>query len=119
MASTDTKHHVVIRLADAADGPQLKLLSDLDSAEPPAGPVLLAELGGAPVAALPLNGGAAIADPFLPTRDLVELLRLRARQLSSPQGRSRLSGLAAPAGQPVGDASDRLHRLLERAHVTV
>jgi hypothetical protein len=33
------------------------------------------------VAALPLDGGAALADPFKPTSDIVALLELRARQL--------------------------------------
>ncbi len=35
-----------------------------------------------PIAALSLRDGSVIADPFSPTAELVELLRLRARQLS-------------------------------------
>lgn len=33
------------------------------------------------VAAVPVNGGRAIADPFAPTADVVSLLQLRANQL--------------------------------------
>ena len=39
------------------------------------------EAGDRPVAALPLDGGRAIADPFHRTTALVEMLDLRARQL--------------------------------------
>ena len=40
--------------------------------------MLVAELDGEIVAAVPFEGGRAIADPFLPTAELVELLRTRA-----------------------------------------
>jgi hypothetical protein len=36
---------------------------------------LIAELDARPVAAISLDGRREIADPFLPTRELVELLR--------------------------------------------
>ena len=47
----------------------------------PRGRVVLAEVDGDIVAALPLGGGAALTDPFRPTAHLLPLLRLRAAQL--------------------------------------
>ena len=42
------------------------------------------------VAALPLAGGRAIADPFTRTAHIVPLLELRAAQLREPELRRRL-----------------------------
>ena len=53
--------------------------------------MLVAEQAGELVAALPLDGGNALADPFKPTADIVALLQMRARQL---QGSSRSGGYA-------------------------
>ena len=47
----------------------------------PASPSLLAEVDGEIVAAAPIDGGKAVADPFRPTADVVVLLERRARQL--------------------------------------
>jgi hypothetical protein len=110
---------VVIRLTDADDANDaevLATLAELDSACRPSGRVLLAERAGQPVAALGLSTGEAIANPFLPTADVVELLRLRAAQLQP--ARRLFRGFAA-SGKPVGDAGNRLHRLLQGAHVHV
>jgi len=73
---------VTIRHAAAADSDQLHELAELDSMDAPSGPILGAEVDGRLRAALPLDGGAAIADPFHSGRELVELLRLRAGQLA-------------------------------------
>jgi hypothetical protein len=52
--------------------------------------VLLAEMGDELWAALSLDTGTAIADPFRPSRDLVDLLRLRAGGLTGEaRGRGR------------------------------
>jgi hypothetical protein len=72
---------VTVRVASAADSPALTRLAQLDSAESPSPPVLLAEIAGEPVAAISLADGAVVADPFTPTAELVALLKLRARQL--------------------------------------
>jgi len=45
--------------------------------------MLVAEVDDRIVAAIPLAGGPAIADPFHPTADIVELLRVRADIVSS------------------------------------
>ena len=77
---------VTVRLADYPDAPALVRLAALDGASVPDGPVLLAEAGSQTVAALPLGGGPAIADPFHRTTALVEMLDLRARQLKGSDG---------------------------------
>ena len=70
---------ITIRLAHAGDEPDLRRLAALDSAEgPPPSPLMLAEVDGAIRAALSLRDGAAIADPFYPTAQIVELLRAHA-----------------------------------------
>ena len=72
----------------------VRLLAALDGKHPPVGSVLVAELEGELVAALPLDGGPVLADPFKPTADIVALLRERARQLRELNGR-KLGGLPA------------------------
>ena len=72
---------VVIRRAVAGDRPALRALAEVDSARPLTDPVLIGELRGEAVAALDLSDGTVIADPFVPTAEVVELLRLRARQV--------------------------------------
>jgi len=72
---------VTLRYAAANDAAGLRWLADLDGAKAPSGPVLVAEVDGRLRAALPLDGGGAIADPFHRGTELIALLRLRARQL--------------------------------------
>jgi hypothetical protein len=67
---------VVIRTARGSDGGALEDLARLDSQRPLGGEVLVAEQDGALVAAV--AGDRVIADPFRPTADVVELLRIRA-----------------------------------------
>src|SRR5688500_1297787 len=68
----------VIRLAGDADAAALERLAQLDSAAPLEHPVLLGEIGGRPAAALDLDAGRAVADPFLRTAHLLAHLRVRA-----------------------------------------
>jgi hypothetical protein len=70
--------NITIRVATAADQPAVRRLAMLDSAFPPTGEVLLAEAGTELWAAVSVDTGHAVADPFRPSGDLVELLRLRA-----------------------------------------
>ena len=72
---------ISIRRATAADATAVRRLAALDSAPTPGGELLIAEVEGEPRAALSLDTGVAIADPFRPTAELVELLRLRAMGL--------------------------------------
>ncbi len=84
---------VTLRYASAADSQRLRYLAELDSATPPAGRALVAEVDGSLRAALPLDGGAPIADPFHRSAELIELLRVRAAQLGRDGG-----SLRGPAG---------------------
>jgi hypothetical protein len=85
---------VVLRGARAADRTSLVALAALDGALPPVGPALVAQVRGAIVAVLPLDGGRPFADPFRRTDDLIALLEERARQIDEARGatvrRSRL-----------------------------
>ena len=83
--------HLVLRRSASWDAEALTRLAQLDGAPSPAGPMLVAELSGEIVAAVPFDGGRAIADPFRPTAALVELLHARTRLLagSAPGGRMR------------------------------
>jgi len=72
---------VTLRYAGASDSDNLRRLAELDSASPPAGTTLVAEVDGRLRAALPLDGSGPIADPFHRGAELVELLRMRAGKL--------------------------------------
>jgi hypothetical protein len=72
---------LTVRLAESRDDIALRRLAALDSAKLPAGTLLVGEMGGAIQAAVPVNGGRTIANPFVPTAELVTLLELRAKQL--------------------------------------
>jgi hypothetical protein len=74
---------LTIRRATAADAFAVRRLAAIDSASPPTGDVLLAEMGNELWAAIGIESGAAIADPFRPSRDLVDLLRFRAERMRS------------------------------------
>jgi len=87
---------VVIRRATSADAPALARLGELDG-DRRAGAllarhaaehdVLIAEVDGRLEAALALNDGLAVADPFRPSAVNAELLALRARQLGGAAAR--------------------------------
>ena len=80
---------VHLRPARSDDGAALVLLAALDSARPLPGPVLVATENGFLVAALCLSTGRAVADPFLPTAHLVELLRHAAKRFRPAAARHR------------------------------
>jgi hypothetical protein len=65
---------VTIRQSNEADALALRRLAELDSARPIQGPVLMAEYGDRAVAAIGLDERRAIADPFEPTQDVLDLL---------------------------------------------
>jgi hypothetical protein len=72
---------VAIRRARPGDAGSIDAIASLDGARPLDGEVLLAEVGGTPVAAIDLHSGRAVADPFAPSAPAVGLLRLHAEQL--------------------------------------
>ena len=72
---------VLIRAARGSDGPALRRLAELDSRPLPGGALLVAERGDEVVAALSMDTGDRVADPFRRTADVVDLLAFRARRL--------------------------------------
>jgi hypothetical protein len=72
---------LLIRRAGAADEPALERLAALDERELPGGERLIALLAGQPVAAVEVRSGFTVADPFVATSAIVELLGLRAAQV--------------------------------------
>jgi hypothetical protein len=87
---------LVLRRSSAEDGPALARLARLDSAPRPNGDMLVAEVDEKIVAAVPFAGGRAIADPFQPTADIVELLQARAELLAPTPQRARRTRLRLP-----------------------
>src|SRR5256885_12176345 len=81
---------ITIRTSTAADVAGLTRLAALDSGDVPQGRALIAEVDGSMRAALPLDGGRAIADPFAESAHVVNLLEAHARALprSTDRGRS-------------------------------
>jgi hypothetical protein len=91
--------NLTIRRATSSDEFAVRRLAVLDSASPPTGEVLLAEMGNELWAALSVDTGTAIADPFRPSADLVALLRFRAGRLNTGFSlrHPRSSGIRAAA----------------------
>jgi hypothetical protein len=89
---------LVLRIARPDDDAALVRLAALEGAPPLAGPVLVAEENGAIAAALCLSTACAVADPFVPSAHLVELLRQHAARrhapAAAPRGRHPLPRLA-------------------------
>jgi hypothetical protein len=72
---------LTLRLAVPADADALDRLATLDSRRAPRGAVIVAEVSGELWAAISIDDGHAVADPFRPTGELVALLVERSRQL--------------------------------------
>ena len=80
---------ITIRRAHPEE-PGVLRVAALDSARVPRSPLLVAEVDGQVRAALSLEDGKAIADPFHASRDLLDLLRAHAAATRRPS-----SGLLA------------------------
>ena len=70
-----TDQPLTLRVARPDDAPAVRRLAQLDSSRPPSGRVLLAVVGTEPVAALGVENGSVVADPFRPTAGVVAVLR--------------------------------------------
>ena len=82
-SSATVAEGATIRVLDpVTDRKALYRLAGRDSAAVPTGKVLVAEFDGRLVAALSLDTGALIADPFTATGEVVARLQARAAQLS-------------------------------------
>jgi hypothetical protein len=94
------EERVTIRLAERDDDPVVAKLAERAGAVPLEGRVLLAEVGGAPVAAISLESAATVARPTRRGEDAISLLLLRRYQLVSrsddaPSPGAAFGGLAA------------------------
>jgi hypothetical protein len=79
---------IIIRRSTDEDRAAIIELAARDSRRAPAGDALLGFVGTELRAALPLDGEAPLADPFHPTAEIVELLRVRATR-AAPHRRSQ------------------------------
>jgi len=70
---------ITIRRAGPEDRATLKRLAGRDSTVLPDDDFLLAEIGGNSWAAIGIRTGALAADPFHPSAEVAELLRMRVR----------------------------------------
>lgn len=96
---------LTLRQAGTADEAAIARVAALDSSRPPRCPALIGQVEGRIVAALSLDDGAVVADPFEHTADVVQALRLRRDQLRpdrSRHGRLRQLPLLRPATDDVG-----------------
>ena len=83
-ATADTRD-VELRLCRVSDDPELERLAELEGRQVPDGRLVIAAIRGCIVAALPVAGGLALADPFTRTAHILPLLELRAAQLREPE----------------------------------
>ena len=81
---------LTIRHSRSDDAPALRRLAELHSTEVPNGALLVAEVDGELRAALALETGRAIADPFRATSHLVHLLEVARHE--APAGGMRPHG---------------------------
>jgi hypothetical protein len=89
---------LVLRFAGPADAAAIDRLAQLDSRRAPRGAVLLAEVDGSSWAALSIDDGHAVSDPFRPTGELVALLLERARQIKRARTHRKIERVWPKAG---------------------
>ncbi len=75
---------VALRMAERDEAAMVRRLAALDDAPALEGPVLIALSDGEAVAAISMLDRRVVANPFMPTRDLVQLLRVRADHIAGP-----------------------------------
>jgi hypothetical protein len=90
---------LTIRFAAPDDEATLMRLAELDSSHAPRGAVLVADVGDETWAALSLDDGHAVADPFHASAEALWMLTERARQLRRERrGRMQRLPRVWPAG---------------------
>ena len=93
MIDRETESTVLLRAATSADAPALRRIAQVDTRPLPPGPHLVAEHAGRIQAAISTRTGEIVANPFVRTAELCDLLRLRAAS-------ARAAEFAAPLGLP-------------------
>ncbi len=84
---------IELRLCRVTDNCALADLAALSERVLPKGSFVLALVDGRLVAALPIDGGPLLSDPFVRTTHLHRLLELRAAQIREPRGHATLRRL--------------------------
>jgi len=90
---------ISLRVATDRDATIIDKLAALDSKPALHAPAVVALVDGRPVAAASLSDASVVADPFVPTADVVELLQ------------ARVAASAVAAGAPKAKGRPRLPRL--------
>jgi hypothetical protein len=80
---------IVIRRLTEADRDAVSRLAQLDTRPAPSGDLLGAENEGRLVAAISITTGESVADPFQPTAEVVEMLRIHLAHLRRRERRIR------------------------------
>jgi hypothetical protein len=96
---------ITIRQSTATDRAAVEELAELDGRPAPVGETLLAEVDGKLWAVVGVDDGAAVADPFLPTADIVWLLQIRAEQERAARAPSPQAGRFAIGRQRAAAAT--------------
>jgi len=95
---TPVDARVTFRYAGPADADALTVLAQLDSSRAPSGDVIVADADGELWAAVSLDDGHAVANPFRPSGELTWRLMERAREINTEsRGTSRRTWRASPA----------------------
>ena len=99
-----------ITLRHSADGDRERVLelSQLDGRPAPTGDLLLAEVGGKLWAAVGIDDGAAVSDPFEPAGEVVWLLQMRAEQDRAMRAPGSLVGRLMTVRQQAGRSPERI-----------
>jgi hypothetical protein len=84
---------IELRLCRVSDGQALADLAALNERTLPIGSFVVALVNRRLVAALPIDGGPLLADPFMRTTHLRRLLEVRAAQIREPHGHGTLRRL--------------------------
>jgi hypothetical protein len=88
-AALQDQSALTIRRLDGGDAAALERLAQRDSAETPAGTVYAAVApDGSMLAAISLETGRLVADPFVPTSGAAKLLRVWAREIRVSRGKT-------------------------------
>jgi len=87
---------IQIRGAAPTDARTIVRLAALDSTRPFDGDALIAEIDGQAAAAMSLDTGKVVADPFARTAELVDMLEVHRRALAAREART-LRAATTPA----------------------
>ena len=100
-----SRDEMTIRTLSEEDRESVVRLAQLDTSAPPEGNVMGAIVDGRLVAAISLETGDSVANPFIPSEGARSMLQLRARQLSPKRSRifpRRRRARGSLGAQPAG-----------------